>query len=135
MKNSNAKLFPKGSLLIGMYDTAAFKMSILDRDATFNQAISGVKPNDKIDMYFLYLYFTEKRESYMKQRAGVRQQNFSKGFICDIKIPIPSLEEQKNIVSRVENERIIIEECKKLIELHQEKINTKIQSIWGDSCE
>lgn len=135
LKNSNAKLFPKGSLLIGMYDTAAFKMSILDRDATFNQAISGVKPNDKIDMYFLYLYFTEKRESYMKQRAGVRQQNLSKGFICDIKIPIPSLEEQKNIVSRVENERIIIEECKKLIELHQEKINTKIQSIWGDSCE
>ena len=28
-----------------------------------------------------------------------------------------------------------IEECKKLIKLHQEKINTKIQSIWGDNCE
>ncbi len=135
LKNSNAKLFPKGSLLVGMYDTAAFKMSILDQDATFNQAISGIKPNDKIDMYFLYLYFTENRESYMKQRAGVRQQNLNKGFICDIKIPIPSLEEQKYIVSKVENERIVIEQCKKLIKLHQEKNNTKIQSIWGDSCE
>ena len=31
LENSNAKVFPKGSLLIGMYDTAALKMSILDR--------------------------------------------------------------------------------------------------------
>ena len=135
LKNSNAKLFPKGSLLVGMYDTAAFKMSILDREATFNQAISGIKPNNKINMYFLYLYFTANRDSYMKQRSGVRQQNLNKGFICDIEVPVPSLEEQKDIVSKVENERIIIEECRKLIKLHQEKINTKIQSIWGDSCE
>ena len=40
---SNAKLFPKGSLLIGMYDTAALKMSVLDRNGAFNQAIAGVK--------------------------------------------------------------------------------------------
>lgn len=135
LENSNAKLFPKGSLLVGMYDTAAFKMSILDREATFNQAISGIKPNNKINMYFLYLYFTANRDSYMKQRSGVRQQNLNKGFICDIEVPVPSLEEQKDIVSKVENERIIIEECRKLIKLHQEKINTKIQSIWGDGCE
>lgn len=38
--NSNTKLFPKGSLLIGIYDTAALKMSILDRQAAFNQAIA-----------------------------------------------------------------------------------------------
>lgn len=135
LENSNAKLFPKGSLLVGMYDTAAFKMSILDREATFNQAISGIKPNNKINMYFLYLYFTANRDSYMKQRSGVRQQNLNKGFICDIEVPVPSLEEQKDIVSKVENERIIIEECRKLIKLHQEKINTKIQSIWGEERE
>lgn len=135
LKNSNAKLFPKGSLLVGMYDTAAFKMSILDRDATFNQAISGIKPNNKINMYFLYLYFTANRDSYMKQRSGVRQQNLNKGFICDIEVPVPSLEEQKDIVSKVENERIIIEECRKLIKLHLEKIKTKIQSIWGEERE
>lgn len=137
LENSNAKLFPKGSLLVGMYDTAAFKMSILDREAAFNQAISGIKPNNKVDMYFLYLYFTANRELYMKQRAGVRQQNLNKGFICNINIPIPPIEKQKEIVSKVEEERIIIEECKKLIKLHQDKINTKIQSIWGEGedCE
>src|SRR5690606_2670687 len=53
IESSNAKLFPKGSLLIGMYDTAALKMSILDRDGTFTQAIAGVKPNPKIDLIFI----------------------------------------------------------------------------------
>src|SRR5690242_4056440 len=41
LEGSNAKLFPAGSLLIGMYDTAALKMSILDRAGAFNQAIAG----------------------------------------------------------------------------------------------
>ena len=39
------------------------------------------------------------------------------------------------MVSKIEKEEYAIEECRKLIELHKEKINTKIQSIWGDSCE
>lgn len=53
IKNSSAKLFPIGSLLIGMYDTAALKMSIIDRDASFNQAIAGVEPNKNINLIFI----------------------------------------------------------------------------------
>lgn len=135
LQNSNAKLFPKGSLLIGMYDTAAFKMSILDRDGTFNQAICGIKPNEKINMYFLYLYFLSKREEYLKHRAGARQQNLSKRYISDLEIPLPSVEEQNKLVAKIKEEEQAVEECKKLIEIHQAKINTKIQSIWGDDCE
>lgn len=132
LQNSNAKLFPKGSLLIGMYDTAAFKMSILDRDGTFNQAICGIKPNEKINMYFLYLYFLSKREEYLKHRAGARQQNLSKRYISDLEIPLPSVEEQNKLVAKIKEEEQAVEECKKLIEIHQAKINAKIQSIWGE---
>lgn len=56
-------------------------------------------------------------------------------MIKDLNIYLPSIEEQKLIVKKIEEEEKTIEECKKLIELHKEKINTKIQSIWGDSCE
>lgn len=56
-------------------------------------------------------------------------------MIKDLNIYLPSIEEQKLIVKKIEEEKKAIEECKKLIELHKEKINTKIQSIWGDSCE
>lgn len=133
LDNSNAKIFPKGSLLIGMYDTAAFKMSILNEDAAFNQAISAIKPNIKINMLFLLLYFSENKEEYLKYRNGIRQQNLNKGFISNIEINLPSLAEQNAIVAKIEEEEKYVDACKKLIEINKQKISDKIKSIW--SCD
>lgn len=48
----------------------------------------------------------------------------------NIEIPLPSIDEQNQIVSKIEEEEQAIEQCKKLIEIHKQKINDKIQSIW-----
>jgi type I restriction enzyme, S subunit len=95
---SNAKLFPAGSLLIGMYDTAALKMSILDRAGAFNQAIAGVRPNDQIDLVFILHAIGAMRESILGQRRGVRQKNLSLGKIRDIELTLPTISEQQRIV-------------------------------------
>jgi type I restriction enzyme, S subunit len=99
LNNSNAKLFPKGSLLIGMYDTAALKMSILDRDAAFNQAIAGVKPATGIDLLFVLRAITNVKLKLLSQRRGVRQKNLSLAKIKDIEIELPPLPEQRRIVA------------------------------------
>lgn len=99
LKESNAKLFPKGSLLIGMYDTAALKMSILDRDAAFNQAIAGVRPNENIDLKFILFAINSRRFEILNLRRGVRQKNLSLAKIKNIALPIPPLPEQKRIVA------------------------------------
>lgn len=96
---SNAKLFPKGSLLIGMYDTAALKMSILDRDAAFNQAISGVKPTKSADLKYIYYAISAQKPQILRLRRGVRQKNLNLTKIKDITIPIATLKEQKRIVA------------------------------------
>ena len=98
LNESNAKLFPKGSLLIGMYDTAALKMSLLDREAAFNQAISGVKPNDYIDLKFVFYSINAQKLELLKSRRGVRQKNLNLSKIKNIAIPVPSLAEQRRIV-------------------------------------
>jgi len=130
LENSNATIFPKGSLLVGMYDTAAFKMSILDRPAAFNQAICGIKPNPRIDMSFLYLYFLEKKEEYLIHRVGIRQRNLSKGFIESIEIPLPPLDNQREIVARIEDERTIVEGNRELIRVYEEKVKKVIERVW-----
>jgi type I restriction enzyme, S subunit len=99
LQESNAKVFPAGSLLIGMYDTAALKMSILDRAGTFNQAIAGVKPNSEIDLVFILYAISSVKERVLGQRRGVRQKNLSLGKIRDIELSIPPLSEQRRIVS------------------------------------
>jgi type I restriction enzyme S subunit len=99
LTGSNAKIFPRGSLLIGMYDTAALKMSLLDREGTFNQAIAGVKPNENINLSFILYAINSIKPELLKLRRGVRQKNLNQGMIKDILIPDLPLSEQKHIVA------------------------------------
>ena len=101
LEGSNAKLFPKGSLLIGMYDTAALKMSILDRDAAFNQAVAGVKANSKANLEFVLHAINVIKPSILELRRGVRQKNLSLEKIKGIPIPFPAIAVQNRIVEKV----------------------------------
>ena len=102
LDHSNAKLFPKGSLLIGMYDTAALKMSILDRDGAFNQAIAGVRPNDEIEVEFILNAINAVKPRLLLERRGVRQKNLSLGKIKDIALPLPKRSAQRTAVARLQ---------------------------------
>lgn len=56
-------------------------------------------------------------------------------YVENYEIFIPNkLAEQKEIVAKIEEEEQAIEQCKKLIELHEQKISNKIKSIWGEGC-
>lgn len=48
-----------------------------------------------------------------------------------IKIPLPPLDIQKQIVSRIEEEQQLVDANKKLIEIYQGKIKEKINEVWG----
>jgi type I restriction enzyme S subunit len=119
INNSNAKLFPRGSLLIGMYDTAALKMSILDREATFNQAIAGVEPNKKVNLLFVLHSINAIKPDLLNLRRGVRQKNLSLEKIKEIPIFFPPLAEQTRIVKKLD---ALSAETKKLEALYQKKI-------------
>lgn len=135
LSKSSARIFPEGSLLIGMYDTAAFKMSILDRDAAFNQAICGIKPNKNVEMLFLMIYFMSQKEHYLNMRVGARQRNLTKQFISGLKIPLPPIETQLQIVDRINEEMAIIEQNKRLLEIFDQKIKDRINEIWNSKPE
>lgn len=99
LAESNAKVFPAGSLLIGMYDTAALKMSVLTEPAAFNQAIAGVKPSTRLDTYFAMLAIASRKPEILAQRRGVRQRNLSLQKVKSIAIPLPPMDIQKTVVA------------------------------------
>ena len=119
LENSNAKVFPKGSLLIGMYDTAALKMSILDREGAFNQAVAGVKPNQNIELAFILYAINAVKPTLLLQRRGVRQKNLSLAKIKDIAVPMPTPSEQRATVERL---RGVSEETQRLESIYQRKL-------------
>lgn len=83
-----------------MYDTAALKASILDRDAAFNQAVAGILPNNGTNFKFLLYAIWHVRPDVLKLRRGVRQKNLSlEKKIKAISVPYPPLPEQRRIVA------------------------------------
>ncbi|MGM0564568.1 MAG: restriction endonuclease subunit S [Pseudomonadota bacterium] len=117
--NSNAKIFSEGSLLIGMYDTAALKMAILDREAAFNQAIAGATPSESLDLRFVYFAINAAKRSLLLQRRGVRQKNLSLGKIKNIEIPTPPLAVQRDVAERLLS---LMSDIDRLHEIEQQKL-------------
>lgn len=117
--HSNAKLFPRGSLLIGMYDTAALKMSIADRDAAFNQAIAGVKPNAGLDLQFLFHTINANKATILSQRRGTRQRNLSLTKIKAIRIKVPPISVQIETVKLLQEDAV---STAKLSQVYEQKL-------------
>jgi type I restriction enzyme M protein len=56
---------------------------------------------------------------------------FNREELKDVKIPLPSLEIQKEIVEKIKEEEQLIAANKKLVEIFEKKIADRINQIWG----
>jgi type I restriction enzyme S subunit len=99
LKNSAAKIFPKGTLVVALYGATVGKTGILGIDATTNQAVCAILPNDvTFDAGFLRYYLIFKREQLIAISAGGAQPNISQEIIRMMRIALPSIQEQQKIV-------------------------------------
>ncbi|MFN7911165.1 MAG: restriction endonuclease subunit S [Bacteroidota bacterium] len=102
IKNSSAKVFPKGTLLIALYGATIGKLAFLGVDAATNQAICGIYQNENIDSKFLYNYLFHKKRDLVGQGIGGAQPNISQTILKQLEIPLPPLSTQQAIVSKIE---------------------------------
>ena len=106
---SAAKIFPKETMLIGMYDTAAFKMGLLLHPASSNQACAAFIPKkEELDSLFALHLFKAMKPVFLSKRRGVRQKNLSQSIIKNFEVPLPPFSLQtefRQIVERVEKMR------------------------------
>jgi len=112
LNSSNAKLIEVGSLLLGMYDTAALKSSISTIELACNQAIAYAKlDNEKCNVKYVYYNIQLGKDFFKSQQRGVRQQNMNLSMIKGIKILYPSINEQNkfsNLVDKVYSQKQIL---------------------------
>lgn len=99
LKNSSAKIFPPDTILIAMYGVTAGLVGLLKFEAATNQAICGILPNEIIEPYYLYTYLGSKRDYFLSKSVGTAQPNISQGTIREVEIPLPPIEEQKQIAA------------------------------------
>ena len=102
LQQSSAKLFNKGTLMIGMYDTAAFKMGILTEDSSSNQACANLNPKQGYNIVWLYYLFDIMKPIFLQERQGVRQKNLSLSKIKEFEVPFAPFELQEQFATFVE---------------------------------
>jgi type I restriction enzyme M protein len=83
--------------------------------------------DQKVNLKFLYLIMTTLNLGKVNIQAGVPGLNRKDAY--KVKIPLPSLEIQKQLVAEMEEQEKIIEANKKLIGIMEKKINEVLSEI------
>ena len=103
LKNSSAKLFPKGTILLALYGQGITRgrVSVLDIDATTNQACAAIMlKSTKTNIRFIFYYLQSKYEEIRNLANDGGQKNLSGGLVKTLSIAYPSHEkEQQKIAS------------------------------------
>lgn len=116
VKNSSARLYPKGSLIIAMYgqgDTRG-RTAKLGIDATTNQACAVMYniDNSIIDTDYLWYYFQSRYNDLRSLAVGNNQPNLNAGMILNYDVVIPPMPVQLEIVSYISKKKNEIKELK-----------------------
>ena len=129
IKNSSAKVFPKGTLLIALYGATIGKLAFLGVDAATNQAICGIYESKDISSKYLYNFLFYKKPNLVKQGIGGAQPNISQGILKELEIPLPPLPEQLAIVSKIEELLSELENGKQQLLTAQKQLKIYRQSL------
>ena len=89
---------------------------------------------NRVDNKFYWVFAQslnyDKQKNSLVQGGG--QPQFNANAIKQIKIPLPHINIQQQIVARIEKEQKAVEATKDLITLFEQKIKDKISDVWGE---
>ncbi len=128
-ENSSAKVLKPKSTLIALVGATIGKTAFITFEATTNQNVAGIFPKDenKLQAEFLF-YAAQLLYSEFTSLGEFRMANLS--LVKGMRIPLPPLSEQQQIVTRIEQEQQLVNGNKKLISLYEQKIKDEINKLW-----
>ena len=136
LDNSSAKLFSKGTILYSIFATLG-EATILNIDATTNQAIAGIKIKDKssVDIDYFYSFLKSLKDEVNRIGRGVAQNNINLSILKSFFIPLPPLETQKQIAAQLDKCTAVIAKHKQMLEKYDTFIKSRFIEMFGDPVQ
>lgn len=112
VKNSSAKVLPKGALIVAMYGATIGKIGITAAEMACNQACCAfISFDDMISKEYLYCWLMDNREYLVSQGKGAAQSNLSQEMIRNFSLLCPDKKVIKNfteiVTTMLENKRAL----------------------------
>lgn len=105
--NSSVKLFEENTILIAMYGQGKTRgmTALLKVPCTTNQACAGIvmKNNSPYEIYYLWFTLQASYRALREKAVGTGQPNLSVGLLKDFYVPLPTLQEQKEVIIFLKN--------------------------------
>lgn len=122
---STLKLYPKDSLVMAMYGATIGKLGITKFETTTNQACCVMAHPNNTDSKFIFYWLMGNRKEIINLSQGGGQPNINQNIIKNLKLYLPSYDEQQAITKYLDNKtsdiNSLIADKEKLIELLEEK--------------
>jgi type I restriction enzyme, S subunit len=117
LRNSAAKLFPPGALLMAMYGQGKTRGQVakLAIEAATNQACAAIKLTDGHDSDFYFQYLSSQYEQLRELGNAGTQKNLSGGIIKGVEVPVPPYDEQCRIAQILSTWDQAIETAERLL--------------------
>ncbi len=106
LKETNLTIYPKGTLVVAMYGQGKTRGQITELmiDACTNQACAAIRlfNADKLHRKYVKYFFEKTYDEIRELAAGGAQPNLNLSKIKDTLLPLPPLNEQYRIVTKVD---------------------------------
>jgi type I restriction enzyme S subunit len=129
---SSAVLLPKGSLLFSSRAPIGY-VAISQNNLTTNQGFKNLIPVKSLCIEYLYYYLKSAKQEAIKRASGTTFLELSANGFSQIPIPLPPLEEQYNIVSKIEELFSELEQAENVLRNVKKQISILKVSILKNS--
>ncbi|HET8885385.1 MAG TPA: restriction endonuclease subunit S [Salinimicrobium sp.] len=121
LKESSAKLFGRGTILMAMYGATAGKVSLIDLEACTNQAICAIIPDREFLNYYIKFSLEDLYKYLVNLSSGSARDNLSQDKIKQLNLVLPNktlLQKFHQNISPMMNKILVnMKENQKLTEL------------------
>lgn len=102
LKECSLRYNKVGDVMIAMYGATIGKVAIAGIELTTNQACCACTPFSGLYNKYLFYFLMANKKNFINQGEGGAQPNISREKIIKTLIPLPPLEEQEEIVKKLE---------------------------------
>lgn len=104
IRECNLKFYPINSVVIAMYGATIGKVGLLKVETSTNQACCVLPESKKVIPAFSFYLYQSAKTPMLLEAMGGGQPNISQDIIKKLKVPVPPLSEQQEIVSYIESQ-------------------------------
>ncbi len=102
-------------------------VNIATQEICIGRGIAAIRPNEKILLSYLFTFLRNNQEN-IKGNGGAVFDNINRNQILDLKIPLPPLSVQEELVAEIESYQKIIDGAKMVVDHYKPRI--EVDESW-----